>query len=69
MGEEKQGIEKIDVKEVFHRKNPKVARLVPGFVYRYLKNIIHEDEINEILPEISHLQGLEFVKAGLRHFE
>lgn len=69
MGEEKQGMQKIDVKEVFHKKNPKVARLIPGFIYRYLKNIIHEDEINEIMPKISHLQGLEFVRAGLRHFE
>ena len=69
MGGEKQGIEKIDVKEVFHKKNPKVARLIPGFIYRYLKNIVHENEINEILPKISHLQGLEFVRAGLRHFQ
>ncbi|HKL37569.1 MAG TPA: hypothetical protein VJ876_01655, partial [Bacteroidales bacterium] len=37
MGENNQGIEKIDVKEVFYRKNPKVARLIPGFFYRYLK--------------------------------
>lgn len=69
MGEEQKGIEKINVKEVFHKKNPKVARLIPGFIYRYLKNIIHEEEINEIMPKISHLYGLEFVRAGLRHFE
>jgi len=68
MGEEEQGMQKIDVKEVFHKKNPKVARLIPGFIYRYLKKIIHEDEMNKILPKISHLQGLEFIRAGLRHF-
>ena len=69
MGENNQGIEKIDVKEVFYRKNPKVARLIPGFFYRYLKRIVHENEINKILPSIAHLQGLEFLKAGLKHFE
>lgn len=69
MDEEKQGIEKIDVKEVFHKKNPRVAKLIPGIVYRYLKKIIHEEEINEVLPRISHLQGLEFVRAGLNHFD
>ncbi len=69
MGEEKQGLEKIDVKEVFYRKNPKVARLIPGFIYRYLRKIIHEDEINEVLPKISHLSGLEFVREGLRYFD
>ena len=69
MDEGQKGIEKIDVKEVFYKKNPKVARLIPGFIYRYLKNIIHEEEINEILPKIFHLQGLEFVRAGLKHFD
>jgi putative hemolysin len=69
MGEEKQGLEKIDVKEVFYSKNPKVARLIPGFIYRYLRKIIHEDEINEVLPKISHLSGLEFVREGLRYFD
>lgn len=69
MGEEKQGIEKIDVKKVFHKKNPKVARLIPGFIYRYLRKIIHEDEINEVLPKISHLHGLEFLREGLSYFD
>ena len=69
MKQEHRGIEKIDVKEVFHKKNPKLAKLIPGFVYRYLKNIIHEEEINEILPKITHLWGLDFVRAGLEHFD
>lgn len=69
MSEEKHGIEVIDVRKVFHRKNPKTARLIPGFIYRYLRNIIHEEEINEVLPKISHLKGLEFVRAGLDHFD
>jgi len=68
MAEERHPIERIDVREVFHRKNPRVARFVPGFVYRYLERIVHQQEINEVMPKISHLEGLEFVRAGLDHF-
>ena len=68
MAEERHPVERIDVREVFHRKNPRVARLVPGFLYRYLERIVHQQEINEVMPQISHLEGLEFVRAGLDHF-
>ncbi|MFO8236438.1 MAG: glycerol acyltransferase [Bacteroidales bacterium] len=58
-------MERINVREVFRNKNPKVARLLPGFVYRYIERVIHQKEINEVLPQISHLYGLDFVRAGL----
>ena len=58
-------LRKIDVKEVFRKKNPAVSKMIPGFVYGYLKRVIHQKELNEILPKISHLNGLDFVRAGL----
>src|SRR6056297_1811246 len=69
MSEERHPAERIDVREVFHRKNSRLARLVPGFIYRYLERIVHQGEINEVMPKISHLEGLEFVRAGLDHFD
>lgn len=68
MGDDRTSGGKIDVREVFRKKNPKVARFIPGFVFRYLKRIIHEDEINEAMPKLRHLEGLDFVRAGLEHF-
>jgi len=68
MSDDRTSAGKIDVREVFRKKNPKLARLMPGFVLRYLKRIIHEDEINEAMPKLRHLEGLEFVQAGLDHF-
>ena len=29
----------IDVKELFYDKNPKLARWIPGFIYRYLRKV------------------------------
>lgn len=37
---------KIDVDAVLAAKAPRIARWVPGFVIRWLKRTIHQDEIN-----------------------
>lgn len=61
-------MDKINIKKVFAEKNPKVAKLIPGFVYRYIEKIVHLKEINEILPAINDKQGLEYVKAIIDYF-
>jgi putative hemolysin len=50
----------IDVEKVLYGKNPKLAKIIPGFVIRYLKRIIHQDEINSALKEAGHLKDFEF---------
>ncbi|MFP4489505.1 MAG: 1-acyl-sn-glycerol-3-phosphate acyltransferase [Bacteroidales bacterium] len=58
---------RIDVKEIFRDKNPGLARLIPGFVIRYLRRIIHEDELNDFLSRYGNLRDIELVKAGLAY--
>ena len=36
----------IDVKRLIASKSPRLAKWLPGFVMRYLKRILHEEEIN-----------------------
>ena len=55
----------IDVEKVFASKNPTLLKLIPSFVIRYLKRIIHQEEINEFLIEKGHLKDSEFGKAIL----
>jgi 1-acyl-sn-glycerol-3-phosphate acyltransferase len=62
------GLQEIDIKKIFYEKNPKVARWVPGFIYRYLKKIAHQDYTNEIIRDYGHLKGFEFTKAMIKHF-
>lgn len=57
-----------DVKGVFMSKNPSLARLIPGFVFRYLSRVIHEEELNEFLYSNRHLWGLDFNAAILKRF-
>ncbi len=58
----------IDVREVFSSKNRKLAALIPEFVFRYIRRIIHEEEMNAFLWENRDMFGLDFVDAVIRHF-
>lgn len=55
----------IVVREVIRKKNPKLLKWMPRFVLRYLERIVHEDDINQVMDHIGHLEGLEFVDALL----
>ncbi len=55
----------IDVKEVVRSKNENLARLMPSFVLRYIKRIVHEDDINDVMGRVGHLEGLDFVRGAL----
>jgi hypothetical protein len=36
----------IDIKRLVKSKSPKLAKWIPGFVFNYLKRILHQVEIN-----------------------
>ena len=56
----------IDIKEVIRKKNPNLLKTIPGFLIKFIKNIIHEDEINHILNKNGNLYGVEFVDQYFR---
>ncbi len=60
--------DKVDIKKVFYNKNPKLARIIPGFIYNYFKKIIHENDINEFLEKHGDKVGIDFVRAGIEDF-
>lgn len=53
----------IIIRDVIARKNPKLLKWMPGFLIRYIERIVHENDINAVMHNIGHLQGLEFVDA------
>lgn len=55
----------LDVDKILADKNPKIHRALPRFVVRYLKRIVHQDDINEILRNFSDLRGAAFNDAAL----
>lgn len=62
------GLQPINIKKIFTEKSPKIARWIPGFVFRYLKKITHEDFTNEIIRDYGHLEGFDFTKAMIKKF-
>ncbi|RUT78136.1 1-acyl-sn-glycerol-3-phosphate acyltransferase [Ancylomarina longa] len=60
---------KIDIEKVFAGKSEKLAKLLPNFIIRYLKRIIHQDELNDFLSRNHHKQGIEFADSVLEELD
>lgn len=61
-------IKPINIREVFASKNPGLAKVMPGFVYRYITRILHIDYINDFVKRYGHLTGIDFVDAVINEF-
>lgn len=62
MNEEEQ-VKFIEVRNVIHKKSPKLAKWIPRPLVRYLERVLHEDDINYIMTKFRGLYGLDFVDA------
>ena len=58
----------VDVKQLIRDKNPRLARLLPGCIIRWLRKILHEKEINETLYANREKHGVGMVGAVLSDF-
>ncbi len=58
----------INIREVFESKNPTLARIIPGFVYRYIDRIMHVGFVNDLLERNGHLKGTDFVDQVVKEF-
>lgn len=57
----------IDIEKVIASKSRRVARYLPGFMLSYIKCLVHQREINEILSVNRGIEGCEFVKNALQY--
>lgn len=69
MEEEKAvSVKPINIKEVFASKNPRLARAMPGFVYRFINSVMEIEFINNLIRRHGHLQGIEFINKVVEEF-
>lgn len=54
----------IDVKRLIASKSPRLAKWLPGFVIRYLKKILHEEELNVFLNRTREVKNIDFCDAS-----
>jgi 1-acyl-sn-glycerol-3-phosphate acyltransferase len=59
---------RVDVRKIFNEKNPRMAKLLPGFIYRYVEKIAHQDFINGFLSRHRGKRGLDFIHAIFDEF-
>jgi len=59
---------KIDIEEIIKDKNPRLVKALPSFILRYIKRILHQDEINAFLEKSKDVFGIDFVHAVLKLF-
>jgi len=57
----------IDIEEIIRAKNPRLYRLLPGFILRYIKRKIHEDKVNDCLAINKDKYGFDFNEACLKY--
>jgi putative hemolysin len=55
----------VDVEKALADKNPKLLKLLPGFVLNYIKRTVRQDDINSIIYRNKDKRGLDFVNHGL----
>ena len=61
-------IKPVNIRQVFQDKNPGLAKLIPGFIYRYLEKIARQKDVNDFLVRFGDRIGLDFVKAAILDF-
>jgi len=59
----------IDIKKIIANKNPRLLKVLPDFIIRYIKRTIHQDEVNETLARHADKFGIDFVNAVLDDFQ
>ena len=58
----------IDIEKLIESKNPRLLRLLPGFILSYLKRILHEKEINDFLAIHHEKKNQDFCDEVMKYF-
>ncbi|MDR2563356.1 MAG: 1-acyl-sn-glycerol-3-phosphate acyltransferase [Prevotellaceae bacterium] len=61
-------VQRIDIDKILRGRNPGLYRLIPRFVLAYIKRIVHQEEVNEILTSYGEAySGAAFAGKTLEH--
>ena len=59
----------ISIEELIAMRDPALLRKIPRFVLRYLKRILHLDEVNQVIQQHKGEGAVEFSEHILQDFE
>lgn len=67
--EDNDRVKPVYIEQLFKNKNPRLARMIPGFVYSFLKRVICQDKINDFIARYGDRRGLDFSDGMLEFLE
>lgn len=59
----------IDIEKIIGEKNPRLLKWMPRFLLRYLKRILHEDEVNAGIEANKNNYGVDFCVDIISRFQ
>lgn len=59
----------IDISDILRSKMGSKAKFVPSPLVRWLKHIVHQDEVNKYLWDSRHLTGVEWLEDCVRYLD
>lgn len=61
-------LKSIDIEQVFRDKNPAILKWIPRFIISYLKRVIHQDSLNDMINLDPNAYNVDFGKICTHHF-
>jgi putative hemolysin len=58
----------IDLEEVLTKKNPRLLKIFPKFLINFMKRIIYQDELNQVIINNKSEYGLGFISGIVKDF-
>ncbi len=58
----------VDVDKLFRTKGKKLYPIIPKFIIKFIKRIIHENELNFVMSKYEDKNGLDFLNLILHEF-
>ncbi len=60
-------LKKVDIDELLRTKAPRAYKFIPGFVLRYVKKVVHENDLNYFLTNHTEARGVDFIRESLEY--
>ncbi len=58
----------LDLAKAIRESDSKLLRRLPKFIINFLRKVVHEDDINNLLIKLDGLEGVDFHNAVLKEF-
>lgn len=59
----------VNIRKLIGDKNPRLLKWLPGFFFRYVERILHQDDINKFMASQPNANSYEFCKAVMEKFQ